>query len=139
MQGFIWYTRVVTKKTRAETKTNGSKAMSFLPVAFALARLIALGQTVAIAPREFEFKHHNNYELNKKLERIQSECPSITLLYELNYRSLKGWPLTVIEFSNNPGVHELRELLIKYNSVLYFCSVIHIVTVCSICAVTVRR
>ncbi|XP_022655740.1 carboxypeptidase D-like isoform X2 [Varroa destructor] len=88
--------------------------MSFLPVAFALARLIALGQTVAIVPREFEFKHHNNYELNKKLERIQSECPSITLLYELNYRSLKGWPLTVIEFSNNPGVHELLEPEFKY-------------------------
>lgn len=58
---------------------------------------------------EFEFKHHNNFELNKELERIQSECPTITLLYELNYRSLKGWPLTVIEFSDNPGVHEPRK------------------------------
>ncbi|XP_003738873.1 carboxypeptidase D isoform X2 [Galendromus occidentalis] len=64
--------------------------------------------------RGSDSKHHNNYELNKELERINQECPSITLLYELNYRSLKGWPLTVIEFSGNPGVHEPLEPEFKY-------------------------
>ena len=74
-----------------------------------LVALVLISSTTEALQRGFEFRHHNNYELNKELERINQECPSITLLYELNYRSLKGWPLTVIEFSGNPGVHEPRE------------------------------
>jgi carboxypeptidase X2 len=56
-----------------------------------------------------QFKHHNNRELNELLQAVHRSCPSITRLYELNERSVKGWPLTVIEISDNPGQHEICE------------------------------
>lgn len=55
----------------------------------------------------FEFKHHNNKELNEVLQSIHQRCPNITRLYELSERSSNGWPLTVIEFSTHPGHHGL--------------------------------
>jgi len=59
----------------------------------------------------FVFKHHNNEELNQVLQDINKHCPAITRLYELNYRSVEGWPLTVIELSDNPGSHDFRKYL----------------------------
>lgn len=56
-----------------------------------------------------EWKHHDNKELNELLQRVNKECPNITRLYELSERSVAGWPLTVIEISDKPGQHELRE------------------------------
>jgi hypothetical protein len=53
-----------------------------------------------------KFKHHNNRELNELLQEVHRSCPTITRLYELSERSVKGWPLTVIELSDNPGQHE---------------------------------
>lgn len=60
-------------------------------------------------PQPFTFKHHNNQELNLVLQDINKRCPDITKLYELNYRSVRGWPLTVIELSDAPGTHEFCE------------------------------
>ncbi|XP_053200778.1 carboxypeptidase E-like [Panonychus citri] len=60
-------------------------------------------------PQPFTFKHHNNQELNLVLQDINKRCPDITKLYELNYRSVRGWPLTVIELSDAPGTHEFLE------------------------------
>ena len=60
----------------------------------------------------FEYKHHNNEELNQLLQDIHHKCPSITRLYELSEKSVNGWPLTVIEISTNPGEHELCKLII---------------------------
>lgn len=56
---------------------------------------------------QFRFKHHDNRELNELLQAVHKRCPTITRLYELSERSVKGWPLTVIEISDNPGKHEL--------------------------------
>ena len=60
-------------------------------------------------PEEFELKHHNNKELNQALQDIHTKCPNITRLYELSERSVNGWPLTVIELTDKPGNHEIRE------------------------------
>jgi len=57
----------------------------------------------------YEYKHHNNQELNEFLQDVNRKCPDITRLYELTERSVNGWPLTVIELSTNPGQHQLRE------------------------------
>lgn len=62
----------------------------------------------------FIFKHHNNQELNIVLQDIQKQCPDITRLYELRHRSVRGWPLTVIEFSDNPGQHDFLEPEFKF-------------------------
>jgi carboxypeptidase E len=61
-----------------------------------------------------KFKHHNNRELNELLQEVHRSCPTITRLYELSERSVKGWPLTVIELSDNPGQHEFLEPEFKY-------------------------
>lgn len=63
--------------------------------------------------RAFQFKHHNNKELNSVLQEIHEKCSDISRIYELNYRSVRGWPLTVIEFSDNPGKHDFCKYLIK--------------------------
>lgn len=55
----------------------------------------------------YDYKHHNNFELNKLLMMVNTKCPDITRLYELSERSVNNWPLTVIEISSNPGQHEL--------------------------------
>ncbi|KAG9510374.1 Carboxypeptidase E [Fragariocoptes setiger] len=60
------------------------------------------------------WKHHDNEELNEYLDAVHVKCPNITRLYELSSRSTNGWPLTVIEFSLNPGRHELLEPEFKY-------------------------
>ena len=60
----------------------------------------------------FKFKHHNNYELNQILQTVVSKCPQIATVYELSERTVLGWPLTIIEFSNKPGEHQLREFII---------------------------
>jgi len=63
---------------------------------------------------QFQFKHHSNTELNTVLQEINQKCPSITRLYELDQRSVNGWPLTVIEFSKNPGHHETLKPEFRY-------------------------
>lgn len=60
--------------------------------------------------RIYQWKHHDNKELNELLQAVHLKCPNITRLYELNERSVKGWPLTVIEFTDYPGKHEFRKL-----------------------------
>jgi len=62
----------------------------------------------------FQWKHHDNKELNEVLQAIHRQCPSITRLYELSHRSVNGWPLTVIEISDQPGQHEPLEPEFKY-------------------------
>ena len=58
-----------------------------------------------------QFKHHNNEELATILEDVHSRCPNITKVYALSENSVAGNPLLLIEFSDEPGYHELRELL----------------------------
>lgn len=79
-------------------------------------RLIAFSliPTVLCVPRSFEFKHHDNSELGSELSRIHRKCPSITRLYQLGHLSVRGAPLLVLEFSDNPGKHEALEPEFKY-------------------------
>lgn len=62
----------------------------------------------------YVFKHHNNRELNEFLNQVNHKCPEITRVYELSRPSVRGWPLTVIEISDNPGQHEPLEPEFKY-------------------------
>ncbi|XP_014670312.1 PREDICTED: carboxypeptidase E-like [Priapulus caudatus] len=63
---------------------------------------------------EFEFKHHDNEELKKVLERVHEKCPDITNLYALEETSVNGELLAVLEISDNPGQHEIGEPEFKY-------------------------
>ncbi|XP_059491148.1 carboxypeptidase E-like isoform X2 [Neocloeon triangulifer] len=63
---------------------------------------------------EFEFKHHNNQELLDVLEQVHARCPGITKVYNLSETSVRGVPLSVIEFSTHPGLHKLRAPEFKY-------------------------
>lgn len=85
--------------------------------------LLSLLATVVLASSvKVEFKHHDNKELNEVLQRVNKVCPNITRLYELSERSVAGWPLTVIEISDQPGQHELRKKnIILLNDLDHHC------------------
>lgn len=61
---------------------------------------------------QVEFKHHNNTELAEVLQHIHNKCPDTTRLYTLSEPSVNGIPLYVLEITDNPGKHELRELFL---------------------------
>lgn len=63
---------------------------------------------------EFEFKHHDNRELESELQKVAAACPDIASVYELDHRSVLGQPLWVIEITDNPGIHEQLEPEVKY-------------------------
>lgn len=55
-----------------------------------------------------QFSHHSNAQMFSILKRVEDRCSDIAKTYSLG-RSMEGRELLVIEFSNNPGQHELRE------------------------------
>ena len=79
----------------------------FNPLLFACLALFLIGGEASSLNSWFQFKHHNNYELNQILQTVVSKCPQIATVYELSERTVLGWPLTIIEFSNKPGEHQL--------------------------------
>ena len=58
--------------------------------------------------------HHNTNEMFAVLDRIHSECPDITYIYDLPLKSTKNHPLRVIVFSDRPKYHELLKPEFKY-------------------------
>lgn len=66
-----------------------------------------------------EFRHHDNDEIIKELEKVHEECPNITRIYTLSENSVNGKPLYVIEFSTKPGHHELRKFLDNFTIHIY--------------------
>ncbi|XP_078268908.1 carboxypeptidase Z isoform X2 [Rhinoraja longicauda] len=60
-----------------------------------------------------EFRHHDYMEMTKLLKQTASLCADISVLYSIG-RSFEGKELYVIEFSNNPGQHEMFEPEFKY-------------------------
>lgn len=60
-----------------------------------------------------EFRHHDYMEMSKLLKQTASLCADISVLYSIG-RSFEGKELFVIEFSNNPGQHEMFEPEFKY-------------------------
>ncbi|XP_022205490.1 carboxypeptidase E isoform X2 [Nilaparvata lugens] len=62
----------------------------------------------------FEFKHHNNLEMQTAMEEVHRKCPKITHLYTLTELSVQNIPLYVIEFSSRPGRHQILHPEFKY-------------------------
>lgn len=55
-----------------------------------------------------KFTYHSNAEMISLLKATEERCSQIARTYSVG-RSMEGSDLLVIEFSNNPGQHELRE------------------------------
>ncbi|GIY96724.1 carboxypeptidase E [Caerostris extrusa] len=58
--------------------------------------------------------HFNNAELQDYLLKVHNQCPNITRVYELSERSVNGWPLVAIEFTEHPGKHGFLKPEFKY-------------------------
>lgn len=56
-----------------------------------------------------KFTYHTHVQMTSILKKTEEQCSSIATTYSIG-RSTEGRELLVIEFSNNPGQHELRKL-----------------------------
>ncbi|XP_029382004.1 carboxypeptidase Z isoform X2 [Echeneis naucrates] len=60
-----------------------------------------------------QFIYHSNAQMTSVLKKTEEQCSDIARTYSIG-RSMEGRELLVIEFSNNPGQHELLEPEMKY-------------------------
>lgn len=60
-----------------------------------------------------QFFYQSNTQMVNILKRTEERCPNIAKTYSIGHSS-EGRELLVIEFSNNPGQHELLEPEMKY-------------------------
>ncbi|KAL2078953.1 hypothetical protein ACEWY4_024697 [Coilia grayii] len=71
----------------------------------------------SVAPQEsatiLQFVYHTHTQLLNTLKRTAAHCPDIARTYTIG-RSSEGKDLTVIEFSSNPGQHDILEPEVKY-------------------------
>ncbi|CAH1259310.1 CPN1 [Branchiostoma lanceolatum] len=74
--------------------------------------LITIHTTLGVG-LPYEFAHHRYEDLQRIIAETHSVCPDISRVYNIG-RSVQGRNLTVIEFSDNPGVHEPGEPEVKY-------------------------
>lgn len=76
------------------------------------------GDSMEIPPPEktatsMQFSYHTNAQMISTLKKVEEECSDIATTYSIG-RSMEGRELLVIEFSDNPGQHELLEPEMKY-------------------------
>lgn len=64
-----------------------------------------------------KFSYQSNAQMISILKATEERCPEIARTYRIG-GSMEGRDLLVIEFSNNPGQHELREFCRNW----WFCS-----------------
>lgn len=62
---------------------------------------------------DYEWKHHDQNDLEQILRKTAEECPDITNVYVVG-QSVDGRNLSVIEITDNPGQHEVGEPEFKY-------------------------
>ncbi|XP_004082859.1 probable carboxypeptidase X1 [Oryzias latipes] len=62
---------------------------------------------------DLDFRHHSYMEMRKLMKSVRDECANITRIYTIG-RSYMGLKLYVMEFSDNPGKHELGEPEFRY-------------------------
>ncbi|XP_041635871.1 carboxypeptidase Z-like [Cheilinus undulatus] len=60
-----------------------------------------------------KFTYHSNAQMINILKKTEEQCSDIAKTYSIGH-SMEGRELLVIEFSNNPGEHELLEPEVKY-------------------------
>lgn len=60
-----------------------------------------------------QFTYHSHSQMTNILKKTAAKCSDISRTYSIG-RSFEGKDLIVIEFSNNPGQHELLEPEVKY-------------------------
>ncbi|XP_078147986.1 carboxypeptidase Z-like isoform X2 [Centroberyx gerrardi] len=60
-----------------------------------------------------QFTYHSNAQMINIMKKTEARCSDIATTYSIG-RSMEGKDLLVIEFSNNPGEHELLEPEVKY-------------------------
>lgn len=65
------------------------------------------------AATRMQFTYHSNAQMISALKKTEEQCSDIATTYSIG-RSMEGRELLVIEFSNNPGEHELLEPEVKY-------------------------
>lgn len=70
-------------------------------------------QAVEVPPTEeaaapIQFTYHSGSQMIEILKKTEGQCPEISRTYSIG-RSTEGRELLVIEFSNSPGEHQLRE------------------------------
>ncbi|KAL4641499.1 carboxypeptidase Z-like [Arapaima gigas] len=71
----------------------------------------------SISPEEsstiIQFIYHSNAQMVNMLKKTAAQCSDISHTYSIG-RSFEGKDLLVIEFSDNPGQHDLLEPEVKY-------------------------
>lgn len=95
------------------TKTDGQHFSFFFPIFFHSS--LPARQEVALSslsPEEpstiIQFTYTSNAQMYSLLKRTAAKCSHISHVYSIG-RSTEGRDLLVIEFTDNPGQHELRE------------------------------